>query len=337
MPWYWTGIDFFEFVNTIAGMKYNSADGEDQMPTYPRELAADLKDGVVVPLVGAGLSIPSNLPTWPQLIEQLLDELQSEDEVKRLRERFREGSLGATAVPELYALFKAKHSLLAFIKRKLGKAVVPNEYHRLVCDLRARTLLTTNFDNLIEDAHNARGQGVNKIWKNEQLAFYNEHQAVQVVKIHGTIEDIDTVVFSKSDYETFKRDRILIYHFVATLFATKTILFLGTSLNDLHLREIFEDVKARIDPAMRPHYALMNRPNPETRNVLRTYGIRSPRKFDPPLMELSCGIIWTLVSFNKSPGISSAIRLGHKRACGKRQRSALGSRSAPQKFVGYAR
>ena len=95
------------------------------MPDYPRELIADLKDGVVVPFVGAGLSAPSGLPTWGQLIEQLFDELQSEAEVTKLRERYRSGALRAHSVSDIYTAFKAKHALLAFVKRKLGRRRAP--------------------------------------------------------------------------------------------------------------------------------------------------------------------------------------------------------------------
>jgi hypothetical protein len=37
-----------------------------------REIAAAVRRGEVAPLVGAGLSIPRGLPSWPALVDRLI-------------------------------------------------------------------------------------------------------------------------------------------------------------------------------------------------------------------------------------------------------------------------
>ncbi len=135
-------------------------------------------------------------------------------------------------------------------------------------------MITTNFDNLIEDRFASRGIQVDKIWKNERLNFYDENRAVQVLKLHCSIDDIDTIVFSKSDCDAFKRERALLYHLLSSVFLTRTVLFLGTSLSDPHIIDVLEEIRSRVGPLMRTHYCVMYRPLRETREVLQRYGIK---------------------------------------------------------------
>lgn len=245
------------------------------MPRYPNTLVANLREHSVVPFIGAGFSIPSGLPSWSELLVQLLDEFEEDDQAMHIKEKFRSGELTALTIPELYNLLNAKkYPLLLFLKTRLGRNARPNAYHDLLCNLGCRTVVTTNFDNLIEDGFTSRGVQVEKIWKNEHLAFYDENRAVQVLKVHGSIDDIDTVVFSKSDYDAFKQERALVYHLLSTVFLTRTVLFLGTSLSDPHLIDMLEEIRSRIGPFMRTHYAVMYHPSRDTRETLQRYGIK---------------------------------------------------------------
>jgi len=53
-----------------------------------------------------------------------------------------------------------------------------------------------------------------------------------VLKVHGTIDQIDTIILGRSDYREVMHRSPAYQHHLATLFSTKTILFLGFGLTD---------------------------------------------------------------------------------------------------------
>ena len=49
---------------------------------YPIELINDIRLRNVVPFIGTGYSIPSGIPSWNQLITELINELNEELKLK---------------------------------------------------------------------------------------------------------------------------------------------------------------------------------------------------------------------------------------------------------------
>jgi isopentenyldiphosphate isomerase len=242
---------------------------------YPKNLLENLTHNNVVPFIGSGMSRPSGLPLWNDLIQTLIKEIEDEYDVSDLRRLYEQGVIDSIDTPELYSIISTnKFPLLRFIKSAFDKPWRANSYHKLLSQFEFDTILTTNFDNLIENQYEQQGVVINRIWKSEHLPFFDEKRFVQLIKIHGTIDDIKSIVLAKSDYDAYRRRNKLIYHLVSTIFLTRTILFLGFSLQDPNILNFLDEIKNTIGDVMRTHYALLINPPNSLVNKLSEYGIR---------------------------------------------------------------
>lgn len=99
------------------------------------------RNNKLVIFVGAGVSMNSGVPSWGQLIESLKDELPSnlKDETDSLK------------IAQLYKEVRGHKEYFEKIKSELkyGK-VSPNPIHKAILDLRPCHIITTNYDDLLE-------------------------------------------------------------------------------------------------------------------------------------------------------------------------------------------
>jgi hypothetical protein len=242
---------------------------------YPRNLISNLVNNNVVPFVGSGFSKPSGLPLWNELIVNLFRELEEDYDIQDLRKLYESGNISSIDAPEIYNIITTtKYPLRQYIKNSFDHLWKTNNYHGLLTKFQVDTILTTNFDSLIEDAYKQEGIAINTIYKNGDLPFFDEKRSIQLIKIHGTIEDINSIVLAKSEYSNYKQRNRLVYHLVSTIFLTRTILFLGFSLHDPNIIGLLDEIKRIVGDEMRTHYALMYSPRSDVVSKLLEYGIR---------------------------------------------------------------
>lgn len=242
---------------------------------YPMSLIEDLQENNVVPFIGSGFSIPSGLPSWDAILEGLVENAENEYGITSFRQLFEDRTINSIDSPLLHQILaNNKYPLRLFIMKWLGQAWSPNAYHEMLSRFPLDTIITTNYDYLIEKQYDELGISTHKIWRNEHLAYYNEKKSLQLIKIHGTIEDLNNIVIARDDYENYKRNFNLLYNFVETLFLTRTILFLGFSFRDPNILELLNEIKVTSGRFMRTHYAVMYKPTYEEVSKLGEYGIR---------------------------------------------------------------
>lgn len=241
---------------------------------YPQKLIEELQLGNVVPFIGSGLSIPSGYPSWDNLIRLIIDDIEEKDSKSLLENLYNSGEINGIDAPELHQILKSGgYSLRRLLSSTFNKPASPNNYHKLLSQLPCDTIITSNYDNLIEKQYEIDGYQIHKIWRDNQLPYYNEKRELQLLKIHGTIEDLNNLVISKSDYDKYREDNKLIRSFVSSLFLSKTILFLGFSLSDPNIISMLEDIRSINEGVMNTHYAALFSPSNETKSKLRRLGI----------------------------------------------------------------
>lgn len=133
----------------------------------------------------------------------------------------------------------------------------PNEPHRVVADLRLPVYITTNYDDFMMQAlerdypkrkprravckwHMARR-------RNKEIApapsFNPTPEEPLVFHLHGTLENIESMVLTEDDYLDFlmyvSEDQALIPPRIEEAFASSSILFMGYSLEDMSFRVLF--------------------------------------------------------------------------------------------------
>jgi hypothetical protein len=77
-----------------------------------------------------------------------------------------------------------------------------------------------------------------------------------VLKVHGTIDASDLIIFTRSQYALARRDYGHFYQLLRGLFVTHTFVFLGTSMRDPDMQLLLEDHAYRFEGS-RPHYMAM--------------------------------------------------------------------------------
>ncbi len=230
-----------------------------------------------LPVLFIGSGIPQrylyNFPNWPQLLTESFEKVDKDPYyLGRYVEKFkREGLSQFDQYKELGSIIENDFNE-AFYKRKItfGKTKNPKWVKRGVSpykmyiryrlkhlrlkkskklqeELNELTLLknkvssviTTNYDNFIE----------NYILDNEYSVFTKQHEMFsknsynvsELYKIHGTINDADTIIITKEDYDSFNESRKLFIAKMLILFTESPIIFLGYSFTDENIRQIVVD------------------------------------------------------------------------------------------------
>ncbi|MGG1864728.1 SIR2 family protein [Bacillus safensis] len=145
-----------------------------------------------------------------------------------------------------------------FLKEKFQRPeFLPSPVHEAVKELNSKIVVTTNFDKIydrlcfehgyvIVNYNDPIGKMVSTIKSPENL----------VIKAHGTIDDIDNIVFTERQYYEAKEQQPGFYKMLNALFLTHTVLFLGYSLNDPDINLLLETASNSMSKSS-PHYIVI--------------------------------------------------------------------------------
>ncbi len=128
--------------------------------------------------------------------------------------------------------------------------------------LPIKTYWTTNFDHFIEDTlRNDFKKLVDVKRTTKNLACNLRNRDVTVYKFHGDIDDLSSLIITKSDYESFERDHLQFINALNGDFINKTFVFIGYSFNDPDLFNVLRSIRLTFDKNKRTHYAIFKRPS----------------------------------------------------------------------------
>lgn len=128
--------------------------------------------------------------------------------------------------------------------------------------LPIKTFWTTNYDHFIEDTLRNDFQKLVDVKKSTKNLTCNlRNRDVTVYKFHGDIDDLSSLVITKSDYEAFERDHIQFINALNGDLINKTFVFIGYSFNDPDLFNILKSIRLTFDKNKRTHYAIFKRPS----------------------------------------------------------------------------
>lgn len=103
---------------------------------------------------------------------------------------------------------------------------------------KARLIVTTNYDNFIENALN---KAINIKIGNKGL-FSNGKELGELYKIHGSITDPNSIVITTKDYKKLARTSAIINAKILSQLTESPILFLGYSLTDKNVQSLLKDL-----------------------------------------------------------------------------------------------
>jgi hypothetical protein len=233
------------------------------LPVIPERLRLAAKQGILIPFIGAGVSQLAGCPGWNDFADAALrfflslgkiDHAQF-DQLSRLPARVK-----LSVAIGLENQFETKIDFGLILSPDPSKKATGDQTYGYLAKL-ARTFVTTNYDKWLDlppastpslagsNTDAASGAPLGKRSVHYLLAQFTDvslSTADTVLHIHGSVDDRDSMVLSTSDYlrryashrfgqDGFQENSFLT--FLAHLFRTKSVLFVGYSLSDLEVLE----------------------------------------------------------------------------------------------------
>jgi len=204
-----------------------------------------IREEEVIIWIGAGLSTYAGYPTGKRLGEILLENLS--DHEKSLI------SNGLTLPYLAEEFFRIKGNNRNQLIKILSQTFInikpqSTKLHDLLSIIpHFKTIITTNYDTLIEDSYKERAQ---VLYSQLQIPYIAKDK-IQVFKVHGDLLEPKSIIITKSDYENFFKseiDKNLYWTVIKERIATKNVLFLGYNLEDINVSVIFDRITEVLGP-----------------------------------------------------------------------------------------
>lgn len=224
-----------------------------------------MSEGTVVPFVGAGLSVEGGFPTWGQHLQQQgrtsridqshVNELLSSGQYEAVIEDIENKGYREAFIQELKDVFSQKGEI--------------TETSLRVVELFTDTIITTNYDHLIEQACEVRYGAEIQLIECSDILQKAEDNKTTIVKLHGDVNNAANCILGKSQYnEAYGKDDLDLSKPIPKLlsyyYKNSNLLFLGCSLNKDRTMQVFQAVKDEMGDIYRPpHFSIEQMPETE--------------------------------------------------------------------------
>src|ERR1035437_5586689 len=207
------------------------------MTDLPKELRIDLSHRRVLLFLGSGTSLsPKGTPGFPSavgLAEQICSELLDET-------RTSIPSLIEVAQRAIWACGGSRGPLESLLSQIFANPSVCPQSHHLALPLLGLPMITTNYDQLIEQAYRSRGVRLSVVLQDSDLPVASEPY---LIKIHGCISRPNTCLISEDDYYRWLSEESELKNLVRALFTTLRVVFVGYSVSDVNFRLLLSELR----------------------------------------------------------------------------------------------
>lgn len=231
--------------------------------------------------IGAGISkrYLDDYPSWIDLLEKIWNEVEKKDFYSELNlisddlkktyidEKDREFHVNIKIASFIENIIKEKHNNGSFeIANLTPKDVYLNKINPLKKHLsnlfsnykviknnedeikefrnmlkKARIILTTNYDTFIEDNFEEVDKSSLMKYIGQNGLFQSENRYCELYKVHGCIENPNSIIITEEDYKEYNKNSILITSKIISSLLNSPIIFIGYSLTDLNIRNIIKN------------------------------------------------------------------------------------------------
>lgn len=216
------------------------------------EFSKALVEGRGAVFVGSGISTPSGVPGWVDLLRDLAEtrlgiQLDPDDDLPLIAQH-------------LVNRTNNRASLITHFRDVLQKTYAHNAYHAILAKTNVRCLWTTNYDTLLEQALRTHFN-VTVRTSDESMSISGRASDIEVVKMHGCIEHsrAEDLVVTQEDYEDFFERRAATAHRLRQDLIDRQFLFIGYSYADSNIRNIVVEARRLGKRGLRPHYIVLRR------------------------------------------------------------------------------
>ena len=223
----------------------------------------------LVVFAGSGISIDAGIPSWNELINEISSEINiPNNEKDYLR------------IAQMYFNERQQKEFIEKIRSILKhKKIKHNEIHEEIFKLNPEHILTTNFDDLLDQVIKKESLPFSIVSKDAEFPYALNTNLL--VKVHGDLDNTD-IVIKEDDYIDYSLNHPLIEAFIKSVFASKVVLFIGYSFSDIDLKMIVQTVRNILGKDFQNAYLLSTEKNyhPTQREYLKNRGIVVINYFD---------------------------------------------------------
>jgi len=229
------------------------ADWPTDLTDLHRKEAQKLADhalrGELALFLGAGVSMSAGLPSWGGLLDELAARAKMSSDERLALAELRNALDQATLVER-----RLKHQSES-IGQAVAKILGPRRYyaiaHALLAALPVREAITTNYDQLFEDAWSQSDPDGLSILPGAMKPDARRW----LLKMHGCLSDPDRVVLTRSSYTRYDEQLPALGGMVQAFLVTRHVLFVGFSLSDDNFHRIVDAVRRlRGDGSLPGHF-----------------------------------------------------------------------------------
>lgn len=137
------------------------------------------------------------------------------------------------------------------------------EIHKDIFKLNQRIIITPNFDKIYDSyaAHESNGTvHIKKYDEEADIADGLRRHDMLVIKMHGTIDAPQKVIFTQKDYAIARTNNAKFYKIMEALLMTHTFIFIGAGINDPDVRLLLENYSTMFHTTI-PHFFITTKEN----------------------------------------------------------------------------
>ncbi|SKD08448.1 SIR2-like domain-containing protein [Chitinophaga ginsengisegetis] len=213
-----------------------------------------IRKGEVILWAGAGFSMYAGYPSGENFKKIIYNDLSDEQKLQL-------NSIESYTLDVLSQEYQSLHlgsinPLIHLATEAYKRKPISTKNHDILAKLPfIKTIITTNYDELFENAYGEKGQLI----LNDKQVPYIDKSKTQIFKIHGDLSNPDSIVLTKDQYLEFLKNRRdnLIWKVLNERMATKSILFIGYTLEDLNIKLKFDEIFEPLGKNMPPSYFII--------------------------------------------------------------------------------
>jgi len=232
------------------------------MILWPKDLIEDIARRRCVLVLGAGVSknsanVSGNRPKdWKEFLLAASENILGKSEIRR---QISSGDF-LTAC-ELIKKELGRDDFNTLVRKEfLTPQFQPADIHKHIYNLDSRIIITPNFDKIYDTYANTTSHGniIVKKFNDNDIADCIRRTEHLIIKIHGSVESPDNLIFTRKDYSESRTKYRDFYHLIDALSITHTFIFIGCGTNDPDIRLLLEDYSFKFSQNKK-HYIVMSR------------------------------------------------------------------------------
>jgi len=209
---------------------------------HAKRLCRETMQDRIAVFFGAGVSIPSGLPTWQGLLDKMQQQLVDTGVISSFDKQDMQ-ELGVLDQATILEMTMGAHKMKCMVRDITSKGLF-TPCHSLLGALRVAAI-TTNYDDLYESSH--VGNVMRLPWDAPLLGAVHHdirgNSTRKILKLHGCVTRPDSIVLTRQDYLRYGDEREALRGLVSRSLLEKELLICGFSMTDDNMHLVIDRVR----------------------------------------------------------------------------------------------